>query len=105
MVIKSKIIIKCNAKEFDSRDFCKNSISNSIVNWIFLVGDYHIWIFTAVERKFVGREPVINTYQLSVKYKRKSTGLHTEPCETSNVMFDIEELQLLIETYCFLLLK
>ena len=97
---------------------------------IFLVGDYHIWNFTDIERKSVGLESVINTYQLpihsgmdivnvtvgckncciiskciwfedlymSLIYKRKSTG-------TPNVMFDIEELQFLIETYCFLLLK
>ena len=38
MVIKSKIFIKCNAKEFDSLDVCKNWISNSNVNCIFLVG-------------------------------------------------------------------
>ena len=35
-------------------------------------------------------------------YKRKSTGV---PCGTPNVMFDIEELGFLTETYCFLLLK
>ena len=42
---------------------------------------------------------------MSLTYKRKSTGPNTEPCGTLNVMFDIEELQFLIETYCFLLLK
>ena len=66
MVIKSKICIKCNAKEFDSWDVCKNLISNFNVNCIFLVGDYHIWSFTDVERKSVGLEPVINTYQLPI---------------------------------------
>ena len=64
MVIKSNIFIKCNAKEFDSWDFCKNWITNSNANCIFLVGDYHIWSFTDVERKSVGLEPVIHTYQL-----------------------------------------
>ena len=64
-VIKSKIF-KCNAKEFDSYDFCKNLISNSNVNCIFLVEDYHILNFTDVERKSVGLEPVINTYQLPI---------------------------------------
>ena len=38
-------------------------------------------------------------------YKRKSTGPNTDPCGTSSAMFDIEELQFSIETYCFLLLK
>ena len=66
MVIKSKVFIKCNTKEFDSWDFCKNWISNSNLNCIFLVGDYHIWSFTDVERKSVGLEPVVNTYQLSI---------------------------------------
>ena len=42
---------------------------------------------------------------MSLIYKRKSTGPNTEPCGTPNVMFDIEELQFLIETYCFLLVK
>ena len=42
---------------------------------------------------------------MSLIYKRKSTGPHTKSYETPNVMFDIEELQFLIETYCFLLLK
>ena len=31
----------------------------------FLVGDYHIWSYTYVERKSVDLEPIINTYQLS----------------------------------------
>ena len=42
---------------------------------------------------------------MSLIYKRKSTGPNTEPYGTPNVMFDIEELQFLIETYCFLLGK
>ena len=66
MVIKSKIFIKCNAKEFDSLDFCKNIIPNSNVNCMFLVGDYHLWSFTDVERNAVGLEPVTNPYQLSI---------------------------------------
>ena len=66
MVIKSKIFIKCNAKEFDSWDFYKNLISNSNLNCIYLVGDYHIWSFTDIERKSVGLEPVINAYQLPI---------------------------------------
>ena len=66
MVVKSKVFIKCNAKEFDSWDFCKNWISNSNLNWIFLVGDYHIWSFTDVESKSVDLEPVINAYQLPI---------------------------------------
>ena len=45
-------------------DFCKIWIWNSNVNCIFLVGDYHIWSFTDVERKSVGLEPVITTYPL-----------------------------------------
>ena len=142
MVIKSKIFIKCNgnAKEFDSRDFCMNWISNSNINFIFLVGDYHMWSFTDVEIKSVGLEPVINTYQLlihstmdivnvivrckncSILSKMNKTHLiwgcmhvidiqkkeywpNTEPCGTPNVMFDIEELQFLIETDHFLLHK
>ena len=44
-------------------------------------------------------------FYMSLIYKRKSTGPNTDPCGTPNVMFDIEELQFLIETYCFLLLK
>ena len=31
-----------------------------------LVGVYHIWSFTDVERKSVGHEPVINKYQLPI---------------------------------------
>ena len=58
MVIKGKVFIKCNAEEFDSWDFCKNWISNSNVNCIFLDGDYHIWSFTDVERKSVGLKPI-----------------------------------------------
>ena len=42
---------------------------------------------------------------MSLMYKRKSTGPITETCETPNVMIDIEELELLTETYCFLFLK
>ena len=103
----------------------------------FLVGGYHIWSFTDVERKSVGLEPIINTYQLpihsglmslsdaktvissakwtkriwfedlymSLIYKRKSAGINTEPCGPPNILFDIEELPFLIETYCFLLVK
>ena len=41
----------------------------------------------------------------SLIYNRKSTGPNIYPCGTLNVMFDIKELQFLIETYCFLLLK
>ena len=66
MVIKSKVFIKCNAKEFDSWDFCSNWISNSNLNCIFLVGDYHTWSFTDVERKSVGLESVMNAYQLPI---------------------------------------
>ena len=66
MVIKSEIFIKCNTNEFDSWDVCKNWISNSNVNCIFLVEDYHKWSFTDVERKSVGLEPVSNTYQLPI---------------------------------------
>ena len=42
---------------------------------------------------------------MSLIYKRKSTRPNTEPCRTTNVTVDIEKLQFLIETYCFLLLK
>ena len=139
MVIKRNVLIKCNGKEFDSWDFCKNWISNSNLNCIFLVGDHHIWSFTDVKRKSVGLELIINTYQLPIHSGmdivnvtvgcknsciiskmnkthliwgsihvidiRKSTGPNTEPCGTPNVMFDIEEFQFLIETYCFLLVK
>ena len=35
----------------------------------------------------------------------KRRGPNSEPCGTPNVMFDIEQVQFLIETYCFLLLK
>ena len=66
MVIKLEVFIKCNAKEFDNRDFCKNLISNSNLNCIFLVGDYHIWSLTDVERKSVGFEPISNIYQLPI---------------------------------------
>ena len=41
-----------------------------------------------------------------IQIKKKiilSTLPNTEACETTNVMFHIEELQFLIETYCFLL--
>ena len=140
MVIKNKIFIKCNAKEFDSWDVCKNLISNCKVNCIFLVGDYHIWSFTDDERKSVGFEPLstltssvftvtwtllmslsvsktvvssakwtkriwFEDLYMSLMYKRKSTGPNTEPCGTPNVMFDIEELQFLIETNLFLLVR
>ena len=36
---------------------------------------------------------------MSLIYKRKSTGPNTEPCGTPNIMFDIEGLQFLIQTY------
>ena len=42
---------------------------------------------------------------MSLMYKRKSTGSNTDPRGTLKVMFDIEELKFLTETYCFLLLK
>ena len=133
MVIKSKIFIKCNDKEFDCWDFCKNWISNSNLNCIFLIGDYHIWSFTGVERKSVGLQAVINTCQfpihsfmniVNVTVRSKNCcivskmnkthliwgSIHvvdiqkkkygpTDPCGTPNVMFDIEEVQFLIETY------
>ena len=66
MVIKIKIFVKCNAKEFDCLDFYKKWISNFNVYSVFLVGDYHIWSFTNVERKYVGLKPVINSYQSPV---------------------------------------
>ena len=47
---------------------------------------------------------LIEDLYMSLIYK-KSTGPNTEPCGTPNIMFDIEELQFLTETYCFLLLK
>ena len=56
--------IKCNANEFDSWDFCKNWISNSNDNCIFLIEYYHIKSFIDVERKSVFS--VINTYQLPI---------------------------------------
>ena len=37
---------------------------------------------------------------MSLMYKIKSTGPNTELCGTPNVMFDIEELEILTETYC-----
>ena len=40
---------------------------------------------------------------MSLIYERKSTGPNTEPCVTSNVMFDIEEPDFLVVTYCFIL--
>ena len=39
---------------------------------------------------------------MSLIYKRKSTGPNIQPCETPIVMFHIEELQFLIETYVYL---
>ena len=36
------------------------------VECFFLVGDYHMRSFTNVQRKSVGREPVINCYQFPV---------------------------------------
>ena len=156
-VYKSKILTKCNAKEFDCWNFLKDWFSNFIVEWVFLVGDYHIWSLTNFQRKSIGIEPVINSNQfpvycgmnivnatvgckiycmvsemikiqqlyrqqrykivssatskqiedlcMSFIYKRKSTGPYTEPCGTPNVVFDIEELEFLTETYCFLFLK
>ena len=41
---------------------------------------------------------------MSLIYKRKSAGPNTKPCGTPNVMFDLEELEFLTETYCFQLL-
>ena len=116
--------------------------SRFLMSNAFLVGDYHIWSFTNDQRKSIGLEPVINSYQFPVHcgmnivnvttlsdaktvvssakwtkriwfedlcmsfiYKRKNTGLNTDPCGTRNVMFDIEELEFLTETYWFLLLK
>ena len=122
MVIKSKIFIQCNAKEFDRWSFRQDWYTQNLMsNVFFLVGDYHIWSFTNVQRKSVGLEPVINSYQfhvhwsdakiivssanwanriwfedlcMSLIYKRKSNGPNTDPCGTPNVMFDIEELEL-----------
>ena len=34
---------------------------------------------------------------MSLIYKRKSTGPNTDPCETPYVMFNIDELQFLID--------
>ena len=42
---------------------------------------------------------------MSLMYKRKSTGPNTDPCGTPYVMFDIEELEFLTETYCILFHK
>ena len=42
---------------------------------------------------------------MSLMYKIKRIGPSTEPCGTPNAMFDIEELKVWTETYCFLLLK
>ena len=61
MVIKSKVFVKCNAKEFYSWDFCKNSISNPNLNCIFLVGDYH----TVYEVLLTLRESLLALSQLS----------------------------------------
>ena len=57
---------KCNGKEFDCWDFCKNWILNFNVNCIFMVRYYHIWSFPNIERNSVGLEPVINTYQFPI---------------------------------------
>ena len=66
MIIKSKIFIKCNSKEFDCWEFFKSWISNFNFNCIFLLRDYHIWSFTDVVRQFAGIEPVFNTYQFPI---------------------------------------
>ena len=66
MVIKSKIFIKCNVNEFGYRNFRKDLISNFNGECVFLVGDYHTWSFTKFERKSVGFEPIINSYQFPI---------------------------------------
>ena len=66
MVLKSKISIECNDKEFDCWNFRTDCFSNFNVQCVFLVGDYHIRSFTNVQRKSVGLEPVINSYQFRV---------------------------------------
>ena len=132
MVIKITIFVKCNATEFVCWDFCMNWISNFNVDCVFLVTDYYIWSFTNVERKSLAlsqfsihsgwtlfmslsdAKTVVSSAKWTKRiwfedlympliYKRKSTGPDTDPCETAYVMFDIEGLQFLIETYCFLL--
>ena len=59
MVHNSKIFIECNSKEFDCWNFRKDWFSNFNVEYVFLVGDYHIWSFTAF------RESVLALSQIS----------------------------------------
>ena len=66
IVIKSKIFIKCEAMEFDCQNFRNDWFLNLNVVCVFLVGYYHIWSITNVQRKSVGLEPVINSYQFPV---------------------------------------
>ena len=68
MVIKIKIFIMCNAKLFDCENFRKDWISTciNVVECVFLVRYFHIWSFTNVDRKSVGLEPVINSYQFPI---------------------------------------
>ena len=62
------------------------------------------WKTVVSSAKWTKRIWFEDLYMLLI-YKRKSTGPNTDPCGTPNVMFDIEELQFSIETYCFLLVK
>ena len=104
MVIKSKIFIKCNAKEFDSWDFCKNWTSNSNVNCIFLVGDFHIWSFTDVERKSVGLEPVINSYQLPIHSGMDIVNV-TVRCKNCCIISKMNKKHLIWDLYMSLIYK
>ena len=52
MLIKSKILIKCNAKEIDCWNFHKDWFSNFNVECVFLVG-YHTSSFTNIQRSLL----------------------------------------------------
>ena len=95
MVIKNNFLIKCNAKEFDSCDFCKNWITNSNVNCIFLVGDYHIWSLADVERKSVCLKPVINAYHAGPYSQWHAWTLTTMGCKNCPIISKMNKTQLI----------
>ena len=94
MVIKSKIFIKCNIKKFDSWNFHKDWISNCNVFCVFLVIDYHIWSFTNVEGKYVGLEPLINSYQFPIHCDMNIVNV-TVGCKNCCVVIKMNKMRLI----------
>ena len=96
MVFKRKIFIERYSNEFDCWNFRKDWILTSRIlmsNSFFLVGDYHIWSFTNVQRKSVGLDIVINSYQFPVDWGMNIVNITVE-CKNCCIVSKMDKAHL-----------